>query len=430
MPKTPRAKAVGKLSEEPSDQTALSPRDHRRLGAELELFLIDPLVGPGLPLWLPKGAKLRRVLEEHVRDEELAAGYQHVWTPHLGKEELYRTSGHYPYYKDTMFPLMKVENERYVLKPMNCPHHIRVYQARPRSYRELPMRIAEFGTMYRYEPSGVLMGLTRVRGMTLNDAHIFCAEASLEDEVRGVLELTRRIYAALGLTKYRVVLALHDPKNTKKYAKQPSLWAKSEAALRGAVKHALVDAKEVVGEAAFYGPKVDIQMTDVAGHEFTASTIQLDMLLPERFALAYTNTAGVAERPVIIHRAPIGTLERFLAFLIEHFNGAFPLWLAPVQVRVLPISREHLSSTDVILREFRGEGLRVERDDSDETLPKKIRTAETQKVPVMAIVGKKEAAAGTVSLRLHGGTDLGSRPRAEALRFLLGHVERTSLAPH
>lgn len=406
----------------------LSPQDHRRLGAELELFLIDPDVGSGLPLWLPKGATIRRELERYLTDEELRAGYLHVVTPHLGREELYRTSGHLPYYQDTMFPLMTVDEERFVLKPMNCPHHIRIFQSQPRSYRDLPLRLAEFGTMYRYEKSGQLMGLTRVRGMTLNDAHIFCREDQIEQEVINVLTLIQRIYATLGLTDFWIDLALHDPKKTKKYVQNPALWKKSETALRSALTRAGVRFAEAGGEAAFYGPKADVQMKDVAGHTFTVSTIQLDMQLPERFKIAVTNERGKPERPVIIHRGVIGTHERFIAFLIERFGGAFPLWLAPIQVRILPVSKEVLSYASEVSRALQEAERRVAVDDSSETLPKKIRNAETQKIPVMAIVGNKEASAQTVSLRLHGGKDLGTRSLRATLSFLAEHVQKKSLS--
>lgn len=415
MQKTKRVAPKPPAAEQPAE---LSPRDHRRLGAELELFIIDPLVGSGLPLWLPKGATIRRELERYIIEEELHAGYLHVTTPHLGRTELYETSGHLPYYKDTMFPVMKVEDEEFVLKPMNCPHHIRIFQSRPRSYRDLPMRIAEFGTMYRFEKSGQLMGLTRVRGMTLNDAHIFCREDQIEAEIVKTLELIHRVYKTLGLTDYWVELALHDPKNKKKYADNPRLWEMSEAALRSALKHADVNFHEAVGDAAFYGPKADIQMKDVAGHTFTVSTIQLDMLLPERFQIEVTNEQGKAERPVIVHRGVIGTHERFTAFLIEHFNGAFPLWLAPVQVRVLPVSQSAAGYAATVTDALRETGLRVELDDTDETLPKKIRTAETQKIPVMVVVGENEQRDKTVTLRVHGGKNLGVKPLADALAFL------------
>lgn len=405
----------------------LSPHDHRRLGAELGLFLLDPLVGGGLPLWLPKGATVRRVLEEYVAAEERAAGYQHVVTPHLGREELYRTSGHYPYYKDTMFPLMKVDTERYVLKPMNCPHHIRIYESRLRSYRELPLRLAEFGTVYRYEKSGQLMGLTRVRGMTINDAHIFCTEDQLEQEILNTLNLTQKIYQTLGLKEFHVDLALHDPKNTKKYVDAPKIWEKSEAALRSALTHAKIRCKEVVGDAAFYGPKADMQMEDAAGHMFTVSTIHLDMLLAQRFGITYTDAEGKAQTPILIHRAPIGTIERFMAFLIEHCGGAFPFWLAPVQIRILPVSRPAFAYATTVADELRRADLRVELDDSDETLPKKIRTAETQKIPVMAVVGGNEQRDNTVTLRVHGGKNLGVQSLTDALAFLREKAQKKSL---
>lgn len=384
-------------------------------------------MGTGLPLWLPKGETLRHVLETYVRSEEEANGYQFVATPHLGREELYKRSGHLQHYQEFMFPPMTVEEERYVLKPMNCPHHIRIYQARPRSFRELPLRLAEFGTVYRFEKSGQLQGLTRVRGMTMNDAHIFCTEEQIEDEVLSVLNLTRRIYRTLGLKDFHVDLALHNPRKKKKYGDREGFWQQSEEALRSALARAKVQCSEVVGDAAFYGPKADIQMEDVAGRTFTVSTIQLDRLLPERFGITYTSTEGKPERPMLIHRALIGTSERFIAFLIEHFGGAFPLWLAPVQMRVLPISRDQLHYAETVVRAFRDAGLRTELDDSDETLPKKIRTGETQKVPMMAVVGKKEEREQTVALRSHGGNNLGTKGIPDVLAFLREHVARRSL---
>lgn len=409
------------------EPTEISPRDHRRLGAELELFTIDPLVGSGLPLWLPKGATIRRELETYVRDEELASGYQHVITPHLGREALYRESGHLELYKDYIFPILEIDAERFVVKPMNCPHHIRIFQARPRSYRELPLRIAEFGTMYRYEKSGQLMGLTRVRGMTLNDAHIFCAEDQIKGEILTVLDLVQRIYGTLGLTDFSIDLALHDPKKRTKHIDNPALWKKSEDALRAALKHAQVSFREVIGEAAFYGPKADIQMKDAAGHTFTVSTIQLDMLLPGRLGVTYQAANGSQACPIMIHRALIGTLERFIAFLIEHFNGAFPLWLAPVQVCVLPITREVRAYAEDVARAFRAARLRCELDTSDETLQKKIRTAETQKIPVIAIVGEKEKTKRTVSLRAHGARNLGVRALDDAVTLIRTHAAARKL---
>ncbi|MDP3685358.1 MAG: threonine--tRNA ligase [bacterium] len=427
MPKkqrpSPRARKAA-VTPEPHD---LSPHDHRRLGAELELFTIDPQVGNGLPLWLPKGATLRRALEQYVMEEELASGYQHVVTPHLGREALYRASGHLELYKDSIFPILEIDAERFVVRPMNCPHHIRIYQSRPRSYRELPLRIAEFGTMYRYEKSGVLMGLTRVRGMTLNDAHIFCTEDQIETELLAVLDLMQRIYRTLGLTDFHIDLALHDPKKRKKYIDNPALWAKSEDALRAALKHAKVRFQETIGEAAFYGPKADIQMKDAVGHTFTVSTIQLDMLLSGRLGVTYQAANGSQDRPVIIHRALIGTLERFIAFLIEHFEGKFPLWLAPIQVRVLPVSQNVAGYAGDVSAALRTAGIRVEVDDSNETLPKKIRNAETQKIPVMVIVGERERQAQTVTLRLHGGKDLGGKKLSETVEFLKEKIERKAL---
>lgn len=409
------------------DSPVLSRGDHRALGAALDLFVIDPLVGSGLPLWLPKGATVRRALERYVTDEETAAGYDHVLTPHLGREELYLASGHLPYYRESMFPPMVVDQERFVLKPMNCPHHIRIFQARPRSYRDLPLRLAEFGTVYRYEKSGQLQGLTRVRGMSMNDAHVFCTEAQLETEIRAVLSLTQRIYTTLGLKNFWIELALHDPRNRKKYAEDPALWEASEHAIRTALQNADLTFTEVPGEAAFYGPKADIQMNDAAGHTFTVSTIQVDMLLPARLNVTYTNARGDQSRPIIIHRAPIGTSERFVAFLIEHFAGAFPLWLAPIQVRVLPVNEQVGPYADSVARAFRAASLRTETDASGETLPKKIRNAETQKIPVMAVAGTDEAAHGTVTLRLRGGTKIAAQPLAQAVSFLAEHAAKKSL---
>lgn len=393
----------------------------------MELFTIDPLVGNGLPLWLPKGATVRRELETYVLNEELAAGYQHVITPHLGREALYQESGHLALYKDYIFPILEVDAERFVVKPMNCPNHIRIFQARPRSYRELPLRIAEFGTMYRYEKSGQLMGLTRVRGMTLNDAHIFCTEDQVTVEIRAVLDLIWRMYKTLGLTDFSIDLALHDPKKRTKYIDNPALWKKSEEALRSALKNAHVRFHEVVGEAAFYGPKADIQMKDAAGHTFTVSTIQLDMLLPGRLGVTYQAANGSQGCPILIHRALIGTLERFLAFLIEHFNGAFPLWLAPVQVCVVPITRAVHAYAEEVTQALRAVRLRCDLDTSDETLQKKIRTAETQKVPVIVIVGEKEKMKRTVSLRAHGAQNLGVRALDDAVTFLRTHASARTL---
>ncbi len=385
-------------------------RDHKVLGKQLGLFAHSGVVGPGLPLWLPKGATVRRILERYITDTEIAGGYDHVYTPHLAKVDLYKQSGHWEHYKDGMFPVMKIEGEEFVLRPMNCPHHIQIYKNEMHSYRDLPLRLAELGTMYRYEKSGELSGLSRVRAMTLNDAHIFCTEDQVKDEVRKCILLVESAYRKLGITDYTYRLSLHDPANTEKYVDNPQLWAKAEGELREVFHDLGLPFYEGLGEAAFYGPKIDIQLRNVLGKEETVSTVQVDRHLPNQFALEYIGEDSQPHRPVMIHRGVISTMERMVSFLIEHYAGAFPVWLAPVQATVLPIADRHIEYAQSVQKALREKGFRVDMDGRNESVRKKIAEAETQKVPYMLVVGDRDAAAGTVSARQRGGTDLGAMP--------------------
>ena len=374
-------------------------RDHRKLGKELGLFAVNELVGAGLPLWLPKGATVRRVLEEYILDLERKTGYQHVYTPDLAKVELYQRSGHWEHYHEDMFPPMDLETERMVLRPMNCPHHILVYETKPHSYRELPVRIAELGTMYRYERSGVLSGLSRVRCMTLNDAHIFCTPDQIKEEFTKVMQLVEEAYRALGITQYRYRLSLRDKANTEKYVANDEMWELAERVLREAMDSLGLPYIEAPGEAAFYGPKLDIQLADVMGHEETYSTIQIDFHLPNQFNLKYVGADGQEHRPVMIHRAIVSTMERMVSYLIELYGGAFPVWLAPVQAVVLPITDRQNPYAKDLHQKLLDAGIRAELDDRSEKVNFKIREAQLQKVPFMLVVGDREAQAGQVSVR-------------------------------
>ena len=385
-------------------------RDHRRLGKELELFTVSEEVGAGLPLWLPKGATIRRLLEEYILDLERKAGYDHVYTPSLAKVELYKRSGHWAHYHEDMFPPMDLETEQMVLRPMNCPHHILIYESKLRSYRELPVKLAELGTMYRYERSGALSGLSRVRCMTLNDAHIFCTPEQIKEEFSGVMQLVEEAYRALGITKYSYRLSLRDPANKEKYVDNDAMWELGERVLREALDALGLKYREAKGEAAFYGPKLDIQLADVMGHEETYSTIQVDFHLPNQFGLEYTGADGKEHRPVMIHRAIISTMERMVSYLIELYAGAFPLWLAPVQVGLVPISERHLDYAKKVEAELKAAGLRVETDVRNEKMNAKIRDLANQKIPYILVFGDKEAAAGAVSVRVRGKGDQGSTP--------------------
>ena len=395
-------------------------RDHRVLGKRLDLFTIDPLVGSGLILWLPKGAMVRDLLEEFTKEELRKRGYQGVHTPNIARVELYEISGHFPYYSDSQFaPIVQEQDERYLLKPMNCPHHIMIYKSKPRSYRELPLRLAEFGTVYRYEQSGELSGMTRVRGFTQDDAHIFCTEDQVADEFKGCIEMTQYVLKCLGLKNYRVRLGFRDP-DSDKYVGSDQAWSRAQDSLVEVCKSLGMDFTEEPGEAAFYGPKADFVVHDCLGREWQLGTVQLDYNLPsaERFDLEYIGADNQAHKPVMIHRAPLGSMERFVGVLIEHFAGAFPLWLAPEQVRILSVSEKSEEYGRGILDQLRGAGLRAEGDFRAEKLGAKIRDAQMDLIPYMLVVGPKDEAAGTVSVRDRIDGDLGAMPIADAISKL------------
>jgi threonyl-tRNA synthetase len=462
-------------------------RDHRKLGKELGLFTISPLVGPGLILWMPRGSIVRGILENFMKTELVKRGYQPVYTPHIGKVELYQCSGHYPYYKDSQFPTLRmpadaaakelldgliagtldddaqrlllgragiperlpalpaegeklagltrsyfemsvaerigylertVEFEEYLLKPMNCPHHIQIYAAQPRSYRDLPLRLAEFGTVYRYEQSGELSGMTRVRGFTQDDAHLFCTHEQVRDEFRATMELTQHVLGTLGLGDYRVRLSKHDPNDPKYQGAAGDTWRRAEEDIRSVLDEMGQAYDEAPGEAAFYGPKADFIVRDCIGRQWQLGTVQLDYLLPERFGLEYIGPDNHPHRPVMIHRAPFGSLERFLGILIEHFAGAFPLWLAPEQVRVLPISDKVAEYAQSVLNALLAAGLRATLDHRPEKIGAKIRDAQLEKIPVMLVVGAREAENQAVSYRDRTAGDLGAMPLAKAIERL------------
>jgi threonyl-tRNA synthetase len=388
-------------------------RDHRRIGKELGLFTVSDQVGSGLPLWLPKGATIRRVLEDYILEKERRAGYQHVYTPDLAKVDLYVRSGHWAHYHEDMFPPMDLETEQLVLRPMNCPHHILVYESKKHSYRDLPVRIAELGTMYRYERSGVLSGLSRVRCMTLNDAHIFCTPEQIKEEFAGVMRLVEEAYRDLGITQYSYRLSLRDKINAGKYVANDEMWDLAERVLHEAMDSLGLAYTEAPGEAAFYGPKLDIQLADVMGHQETYSTIQIDFHLPNQFELGYVGADGQEHRPVMIHRGVISTMERMVSYLIELYAGAFPAWLAPVQAIVLPITERQNVYAGEVHNKLLDAGFRVELDDRNEKLQAKIRDAQLQKIPYMLIIGGKEQEAGTVAVRHRSKGDLGPRALAQ-----------------
>lgn len=382
-------------------------RDHRRLGQQLGLFHISPLVGSGLPLWLPKGAILRETLENFLRKAQLERGYLPVITPHIGKLDLYITSGHYPYYKDSQYAPIDVDGDQFLLKPMNCPHHIEIYKSEPRSYRDLPLRLAEFGTVYRYEKSGELTGLTRVRGFTVDDSHLFVTPEQLQDEFIHVVELIQHVFRAMGFEDFRARLGTNDPASDK-YAGTPEMWQKGVTAIRAAADKLGLDYVIEEGEAAFYGPKLDFIFRDVLKREWQLGTVQVDFLLPERFDLEYTGDDGQKHRPVMIHRAPFGSMERFVGILIEHFNGAFPLWLAPVQAVLVPITDRHIPYAQEVAAQLRAAGMRVEVDDSSNRMNAKIRNAQLQKVPYMLVIGDREMETQSVAVRTRDNDDRGA----------------------
>lgn len=395
-------------------------RDHRKLGPQLELFTFSNMVGPGLPLWLPKGAIMRQALVDFLRQEQLERGYLPVITPHIGRLELFKISGHYPYYKDSQFPPMiedAEQDEGYLLKPMNCPHHIQIYASSLRSYRHLPVRLAEFGQVYRYEQSGELGGLTRVRGFTVDDAHIFCRPDQVKDEFKDAIDLSLKVLDALSFDDYRVQLSMRDPNNKEKYVGNDAQWEHAQQAIREAAAEMNLDAYEALGEAAFYGPKVDFMVRDALGREWQLGTVQLDYNLPERFDLTYIGSDDNRHRPAMIHRAPFGSLERFIGVLIEHCGGAFPAWLAPVQARILPITDAHVAYAREVEATLRKAGLRVEVDARSEKVGYKIREAQVQKVPYMLVIGNREMENGAVAVRLRTEEDLGAMPVADFVKM-------------
>ena len=383
-------------------------RDHRKLGKELDLFMISQEVGSGLPFWLPKGATIRRTIDRYIVDKEISLGYEHVYTPIMADVELYKTSGHWAHYKEDMFPPMDMgDGEMLVLRPMNCPHHMMVYKNHIHSYRELPIRIAELGMMHRYEKSGALSGLQRVREMTLNDAHIFVRPDQIKDEFKRILELIREVYKDFNIKDYRFRLSYRDPEDKEKYFDDDEMWNKAEGMLKEAMDEMGLEYFEAIGEAAFYGPKLDIQFKTAMGLEETMSTIQLDFLLPERFDLTYVGEDGDnSHRPVVIHRGVVSTSERFVAYLIEEYKGAFPTWLAPVQATIIPVSVEHHYDAARELKEKMARlGLRVELDDRNEKMGYKIRASQTQKIPYQLVIGDKEVEEGTVTVRRYGSKE-------------------------
>ncbi|MCC6398056.1 MAG: threonine--tRNA ligase [Bacteroidetes bacterium] len=404
-------------------------RDHRKLGAELELFLLTPIVGGGLPIWMPKGTIVRESLENFLREEQRKRGYLPVVTPHIGNLNLYKKSGHYPYYKDSQFTPIQVEDEQYLLKPMNCPHHHQVYLAKPRSYRDLPIRLAEFGTVYRYEQSGELTGLTRVRSFTQDDSHLYVRQDQLKAELCDVIELIQLVFGTLGFKDFKTRLSFRDPGNTTKYGGAEEQWVQAERDIKDAADAMKLDYFIGIGEAAFYGPKIDFMVQDALGRTWQLGTVQVDYVMPERFDLEYTGSDGQKHRPVIIHRAPFGSMERFIGILIEHFAGEFPLWLAPIHAVVLPITEAHAEYAREVFTALVAAGLRAEIDERNEKIGYKIREWETKKVTYMLVVGEKEKQNGTVSVRRHKAGDQGAVPRDEFIRTLREHVETKSLTP-
>jgi threonyl-tRNA synthetase len=425
-------------------------RDHRRLGREMGLFTFDESVGQGLPLWKPKGGIIRRQLQDFITAELDKQGYFQVFTPHIGKLDLYRTSGHFPYYEDSQFPpiverdaikqladegvgcsellnfISTGEVEGFLLKPMNCPHHIKIFASEHRSYRDLPVRLAEFGTVYRWEQSGELGGLTRVRSFTQDDAHLFCMPEQVGEEIQGCLGLVKTVLSTLGMSDYKVRLSLRDP-DSDKYVGDPANWDKAESALREAVQTLGVDYTEEPGEAAFYGPKIDFVVKDVIGRDWQLGTVQVDYNLPERFDLSYIGSDNQAHRPVMIHRAPFGSLERFVGLLIEHFEGKFPTWLAPEQVRILPISEKFSAEADVVAAKLAEAGVRVSVDHASDKIGAKIRLARMDRVPYLGVLGAREAETDSVSVRHRDRGDLGSFSTDDFVNQILQDISSRSL---
>lgn len=402
-------------------------RDHRKLGKELGIFMTSDLVGKGFPMWLPNGFLLRRALSDYIMDKELKLGYKHVLTPSLGSVDLYKTSGHWDHYKDDMFPVMEMDNEAYVLRPMNCPHHMMIYKNFLHSYHDLPLRMAEVAHDFRFEDSGTLVGLERARCFTQNDSHIFCRPDQIKDEFKAVIELILDTYKDFGFKNYKFRLSLRDPENKEKYFDNDELWNKSENELREVLIELGVDFYEAKGEAAFYGPKLDVQVISALGHDVTLSTCQLDYQLPEKFELEYVDENGDKVRPVVVHRAILGSLDRFVAFLLEETKGNLPVWLAPVQVKVLPISDKFIDEAKKVYEACFNADLKVELDDRAEKIGYKIREAQTQKIPYMLIVGAKEVETNTVSIRKRSEGEIGSLSIEDTIAKIKQEIENKSL---
>ena len=406
-------------------------RDHRKIGREMQLFAFDDDVGPGLPLWLPKGTVLIEELEKLAKETEFEAGYERVRTPHLARESMYKTSGHLPYYAESMFPPMELKeedsdkpSEKIYLKAMNCPHHHKIFSAVPRSYRELPLRLAEYGTCYRYERSGELMGLMRVRSMQMNDAHIYCTADQFADEFRAVNEMYLKYFKIFGFDKFNMRFSTHSSERLgDKYVNEPDLWKQTEDMVRKVLVESGVDFAEVPDEAAFYGPKIDVQVYSISGREFTIATNQVDFAVPKRFGLEYKTRDNKPEIPLCIHRAPLGTHERFIAFLIEHYAGNFPLWLAPEQVRVLPFGEDQINFAKQTVSQLRKNGVRTKIDTTSDKIGARIRRAETEKVHTILLIGKREQESNSLAVREHGKGDLGSKPKEEVISTLLERIQ-------
>jgi len=400
-------------------------RDHRKIGKEMEIFTFDEDVGPGLPLWLPNGSAIIEELEKLAKRTETDAGYKRVRTPHIAKESMYRTSGHLPYYEDSMYPPMILEGEKYYLKAMNCPHHHKIFSNLHVSYRDMPVRLAEYGTCYRYEQSGELFGLMRVRSLQMNDAHIYCTEEQFASEFRAVNDMYLKYFKIFNIEKYVMRFSTHIPEKLgKKYVDHPELWIKTEEMVRNVLIKSEIPFIEVADEAAFYGPKIDVQVWSAIGREFTLATNQVDFAVPARFGLTYRNAKNEMETPICIHRAPLGTHERFIGFLIEHYAGNFPLWLSPLQVFVLPVSEKFNNYARQVVQLLNNSDIRALADERDEKIGRKIRDAEVRKTPYMLIVGEKEAAGNNVSVRQHGKGDLGIRTTAQFINELLAEIQQ------
>ena len=407
-----------KLNEHLELLEEIKKRDHRKLGKDLGIFMFNDLVGKGLPMWLPNGFLLRRELNDYIMNKELSLGYQHIMTPSLASVDLYKTSGHWDHYHEDMFPVMEREEEAYVLRPMNCPHHMMVYKNFLHSYKDLPIRIAEIANDFRFEGSGSLCGIERVRCFTQNDSHIFCRPDQIKDEVNGVIKLILDVYKDFGFENFEFRLSLRDKNNVEKYFGNDDLWEKSESALREILTESGAKFYEAEGEAAFYGPKIDVQVKSVLGHDVTLSTVQLDYQLPERFELEYTDENNQRVRPVVIHRAILGSLDRFVAFLLEETAGNFPLWLAPVQLKVMNINDACLDYSKEVVSKLKANRFRVELDDRNEKIGKKIREAQLQKINYMLVVGEREVADGTVGVRSRSKGDLGAQKLEDFIKLI------------